>query len=454
MPRLSSHIPKYSRHKQRNQAFVLLDGKQRMLGSFGSSESRQKYNRLISLWMGNDRCLPTGWKQLIGEPTFTKESNPNKKSSAKVIESSPPRETTVGEVLAAYVPFAKVYYKENRTYEQVVQLCRLLRQSHERTAVTQFGPEQLQQLRNAWVISGWGRKHTNDMIKRLVALFRWAAEKSASRKARLRVPLIVWQTLKTIRGLPKGRPLFTYEGDVIYGEDGEPIIPLEGRIPPPVDDRSVNRTLPHLPKIPADMVRFQQVTGCRPGEVCSLRPCDVDLSNEVWLYRPSKHKTMHVEDDDGRVVAIGKVAQEVLLPYLERNPTEFCFSPQDSEKLRRALLTQQRKTPRQQGNRPGSNRSKNPQRKPGKAYTVSAYNKAIGRAIEKANALATMEDSIEHWTANQLRKAYALKIRYQEGLGLDHSQVVLGHRQRATTERWYARNQANIKAIEVAQKMG
>ena len=154
------------------------------------------------------------------------------------------------------------------------------------------------------------------------------------------------------------------------------------------------------------------------------------------------------------MIAIGKSAQAILSPYLDKKATDCCFSPMDSEKYRRTLLTQARVTPKTRGNRPGSNRQKSPKRKPSKAYTVSAYNKAIGRAILKANAIAEPDDQIEHWTANQLRKAYALKIRYQEGLGLDHSQVVLGHRQRATTERWYARNQVNVKAIEVAQKMG
>jgi len=405
---------------------------------------------LVAIWIENGRSLPSNWKQIVGQPqSSTKKSKTG--TPAKLIV---PLETTIGEILAAYVPYAKEYYKENRTYEQVVQLCRLLRQSHERTPAVSFGPEQLHQLRNAWIIGGWGRKHTNDMVTRLVALFRWAAEKSASPKSTLCVPLHVWQTLKTVRGLPKGRPLFTYEGSVIQGDDSEPIIPLEGKIPPPVDDRSVTRTLPHLPLVPADMVRFQLATGCRPGEVCSLRPCDIDQSGEVWLYRPAQYKTILVEEDDGRVIALGKVARSILSPYLDRLDTSPCFSPRDSEKLRRKRASQNRVTPLQYGNRSGTNRVEKPKRKAGTAYTVTAYNKAIRRAIDKANAQAKASDQIEHWTANQLRKAYALKIRYQEGLGLDHSQVVLGHKQRATTERWYARNQAHVKAIEVAQKMG
>ena len=41
------------------------------------------------------------------------------------------------------------------------------------------------------------------------------------------------------------------------------------------------------------MVRFQQLAGCRPGEVRTLRPRDVDTNGDVWVYRPESHKTEH-----------------------------------------------------------------------------------------------------------------------------------------------------------------
>jgi integrase len=60
-----------------------------------------------------------------------------------------------------------------------------------------------------------------------------------------------------------------------------------------VEDSVVEATLPHLPTIVADMVRLQRLTGMRPGEVCSLRPCDVNKTDDVWLYIPDEHKTEH-----------------------------------------------------------------------------------------------------------------------------------------------------------------
>jgi hypothetical protein len=43
----------------------------------------------------------------------------------------------------------------------------------------------------------------------------------------------------------------------------------------------VERTLPHLPPMVADMVRIQRFVGCRPAEVCLLRPADLDRSGDV-----------------------------------------------------------------------------------------------------------------------------------------------------------------------------
>ena len=82
----------------------------------------------------------------------------------------------------------------------------------------------------------------------------------------------------------------------------------------PVDDATVQDTLPYLPPILADMVRFQQFTGCRPAEVCLIRPMDVDTSNPTWVYTPAKHKTAW--SGHKRVIFIGPRGQEILRPLL------------------------------------------------------------------------------------------------------------------------------------------
>ena len=75
-----------------------------------------------------------------------------------------------------------------------------------------------------------------------------------------------------------------------------------------IDDAVVYATLPYLPEVVADMVRLQRLTGARPGEICSLRPCDLDRSSDVWLYSPCEHKTEHHEKE--RVIVVGPQASE------------------------------------------------------------------------------------------------------------------------------------------------
>lgn len=39
------------------------------------------------------------------------------------------------------------------------------------------------------------------------------------------------------------------------------------------------------------MVQMQLLTAARPGEVCIMRPCDIDRSGRIWVYKPKDHKT-------------------------------------------------------------------------------------------------------------------------------------------------------------------
>lgn len=176
---------------------------------------------------------------------------------------------------------------------------------------------------------GNSRRYINDMSDRIKRIFRWGVCEEL-------VPPDVYHGLQAVPGLRKGRS---------KARETEPIVP--------VADAAVNLTLDHMPAVVADMIRFQRFTGGRPGEVCSIRPVDVDTSSDVWIYRPESHKTQHHGRE--RAIAIGPKAQDVLRPYLLRPAACFCFSPAESEKKRRAARHEDRKTPIAYGNRPGSN---------------------------------------------------------------------------------------------------
>ena len=216
----------------------------------------------------------------------------------------------------------------------------------------------------------------------------------------------------------------------------------------------VDATLPHVPVVVSDMVRFQRLTGCRPGEVCQLRPCDVHRSGEVWTYRPGSHKTEH--HDRERIIYVGPKAQQVLLPYLLRDAQASCFSPAESEAKRHEEQRARRRTrvqPSQQ-----HRRKARPTTAPRTCYTKDSYNRAITRGVDKANARRKEEAAdmgiepmlLPHWHPNQLRHSKATEIRRE--FGLEAAQVILGHAKADVTQ-VYAERDARL-AVEVARKIG
>ncbi|MEP6167120.1 MAG: site-specific integrase, partial [Rhodopirellula bahusiensis] len=175
--------------------------------------------------------------------------------------------------------------------------------------------------------------------------------------------------------------------------------------------------------------------GTRPGEVCSLRPCDVDRSGDVWVYTPSEHKTEHHEKE--RAIAIGPKAQVLLEPYLERRANSFCFSPAESEERRRAKAAAARTTPLSCGNRRGTNRRKTPKRTPRDRYFTDSYRRAIHRACDKLK--------IEKWAPNRLRHTSATQVRRE--FGIEAAQVVCGHESAEVTQIYAERD------LELAKKV-
>jgi integrase len=207
-----------------------------------------------------------------------------------------------------------------------------------------------------------------------------------------------------------------------------------------VEDARVIATLPYLPEIVADMVRFQRLTSARPGEVCSLCPCDLDRRGDVWVYTPDEHKTEHHEK--ARRVFIGPQAQAILARYLLRPADLFCFSPAESVARARQRQREARTTPLSCGNRAGTNRTAAPKWRPSSRYKVASYRLAIRRGCEKAK--------VDNWTPNQLRHSGATEIR--ERYGLEAAQVICGHATADVTQ-VYAERDWKL-AMRVAREMG
>jgi len=425
MPRLTHSTPRYRKHRGSGQAVVTIAGRDHYLGPHGTKASHLEYDRLIMEWLA------------AGRPTSSEVACSN---------------LTISEICHRYWQFAKQHYRKNGkgTSEQdnIRYALRPLRQLYGRASVKDFGPLGLKALQTKMIEEGLSRGVINARIGKVKRMFRWAVSEELA-------PASLVHSLDAVMGLQKGRT---------KARESDPI--------KPVDDETVDRTLPFLPSTVADMVRLQRLTGARPQDVCNLRPCDLDRSGDVWLYGPEHHKTEH--HGKTRVVCIGPRAQEILLPYLLRDAEAYCFSPAESERKRKAELRANRQTAVQPSQVDRSTRS--PKRKPRDQYTTNAYQYSVRRACDRAflapEPLGQRDDETieqwrnrltdkqrgelakwqsEHrWSPNQLRHTAGTEIRKR--FGLEAAQVTLGHAKASTTE-IYAERDLTL-AVQVAKQVG
>jgi integrase len=210
-------------------------------------------------------------------------------------------------------------------------------------------------------------------------------------------------------------------------------------------------------------------TGCRPGEACIIRGCDIDTTGRVWCYRPHGHKTEH--HGHKRDIFIGPKGQELIRPWLRTELEAYLFQPREAETARNDERRNKRvspMTPSQATKRSKSNRKRAPRH----LYTVASYRRAIRRACEVAFG---MPDSLrkvtrdetpvdkaerfrhatawrqEHcWHFHQLRHNAATTLRKEFGVEL--ARIILGHTTAFTTEIYGEADRE--QAMEVIGKVG
>jgi len=273
------------------------------------------------------------------------------------------------------------------------------------------------------------RKTINQRIGRIKRMFKWGV-------CRQFVSPVVFQAINTVEGLKRGRT-----------------IAREGQKVRPVDEKHVYMVLDYVSPVIAAMIELQLITGMRPGELVQIRPMDIDRSDEIWHYYPEKHKNEYRGHD--RIVSIGPRGQELLRPYLLRPEDKYCFSPAESDKIRRNLLSLKRKTPMSSGNTVGSNRKENPQKQPGDCYDSCSYGKAVRRAIAEARRDIKCkggdpDKELPKWTPYQLRHTAATKARKM--FNYETAGALLGHSNMSATAIYAERNQS--LADEAARKLG
>jgi integrase len=286
-----------------------------------------------------------------------------------------------------------------------------------------FGPKALKAVRQDMVESGLSRGLINRRVGRIKRVFRWAVAEEL-------VSPSVYHGLQAVVGLRYGRT---------DAREAEPVRP--------VPDNWVDAVLSYVSPQVASMVQLQRLTGMRPCEVLIMRPCDIDMSSEIWIYQPYEHKNEW--RGHKRRIPLGPRVQAILRPFLQRGATEYVFSPREAEAWRHAQRRKRRKTPMtpSQSKRRPKRKSKRPR---GDRYRPTSYRQAIMYGIAKANKSRNGESQIGHWFPLQLRHSRGTEVRRK--YGLDAAQVSLGHARADVTEVYAEKNLA--LAIQIARETG
>lgn len=422
-------VPQLQQHKGTGQGKVHLGGRDFYCGKWGTPECKAKYDRLIAEWLHNGRRPP---ERPNAKPPQPKATTPTGEGGVIEIQLDPggtrggdlvrvaPAGLLICQVAARYMDHCEVYYrdadgKKTSSLDNAKQAIAALEPFEDLPAAS-FGPKKLKEMRALLVQQGRPRKGCNTIVKAVKRLFRWAESEEL-------VPAGSVHSLDSVEPLKKGRTT-------------APELP---RVKP-VHDAVIDATIKHLPRIVADMVRIQRLTGTRPGEVCRMRPCDIDRRGKVWEYRPFKYKTEYLDDDADKVIPLGPKAQAILRWYLDRPADAFCFSPQESEGERHREMRSRRKSKVQPSQQ--KRRKKNPKRPPRDRYDRDSYRRAVKRAAGRAK--------VESWTPHRIRHTAGTEVRRE--FGIEAAQTFLGHRD-ADITKVYAERDFEL-AKEVALKMG
>jgi integrase len=384
--------PGYCLHRPTGQAYVNLGGKVIYLGEHGTDESRERYNRVKAEWLVNRHSEKFQPKQSNG-PTMA----------------------ALGD---AYLDHAEVYYAGSTEYANLKLALLPVSELFALMPAKDFGILQYRACRDWWLRDPKrSRQYVNKQMKRLLRILKWSVGEGL-------IPPSIHQACQCVAPLKAGRT---------EAPESEPV--------KPVPEADVTKTIAKCTTVVADMIRFQQLVGCRPGELVTITPAMVNRSSEVWTITLAKHKTAYRGKQ--RTIYVGPKAQKILTKYLLRSEDAACFSPVESEKERRQKKHDERVTPLSCGNRPGSNRiARKPRKAPGEAFSTGTYARSVRSACLRAK--------VTPWSPNQLRHNAATSIRKE--FGLEAAQVILGHSELGVTQVYAERDVA--KAIAVAKQVG
>jgi len=381
-------VPKYRRNPD-GRAFVEYRRKRYYLGKHGTPESRAQYKQFVARIMAESdqpEPLPTGHK-----PTLI-------------------------DLAVPYVEWAQGYYDE-RGFSAIRMMMQQILGLYGDLRISEFGPRKLLAWQQQLITQGYSRTTCNKRLAELKRWLKWLVSREL-------IGPEVLAAASTVSGLRAGKSEAT---------EPEPVAP--------VPQADVIATLPFLPPPVAAMAQVQYLCGMRPQDVIKMRPCDVDQSGEIWIYKPQSHKNTH--RGQSLVKAIPRAAQAILLPFLDREPDAFCFDPRESSEwaYEQKRSNSKRATKRypSEEKRLAKQRAKTAKGKQHRAghYKRYTYGQAIERACKAAN--------VPHWTPLQLRHSIATLISQQ--IGEQAAQRWLGHARLSTTGIYVEKQRTELVTI-------
>jgi integrase len=381
-------IPKLCRHRGRSLAYVRVDGQQIYLGAWPEGSKNPCREALIK------------YRDLIGKIATDRPAIVNKA----------PGGITVMELVVEFLE----NHRDSIDYVNFRSALSPVVAHYGDQLAADFGPNKLRKIQE-WLVAHpyeVGKRGTaeaelrertrsgiNIIINRIRRCWKWGISREL-------VNYEVLAKLQTLEPLHQGR--------------GIPEAPPRVA----VAREDVEATLPFLGPQHQAMVRLQQLTAMRPGEVCIMTTGEIDRSSKkAWYYKPAKHKNAH--RGKGRVIVLSPLAITVVTPWLRADPDRPLFSPAD----RMAAL--------------GKVRKGTTLRPPGDQYNAASYGRAIAKACKKAG--------VKTWSPNQLRKLAANEVSRLGGEDL--ARAFLGHPDAATTRRFYLESEM-AKATQAANLLG
>ncbi len=335
------------------------------------------------------------------------------------VRETEPDGMTLDQVCSQFLAWANTYYRHSdgtptgEHYNCELAL-RELRLRYRDKGINEITYHDILRARDEMVNEGITRSVVNQRVGIWKRMFAWALD---SRLCNAYVKSEVW----AINSLKRNR-------------SSAP----EGKGQSPVAHRDVKVVLPFLPPELRAMVQVHELCGARPGEMCRMRPCDIDRRRKVWIYEPQMHKTEHTGRH--RIICLGPRAQKILALYIDVVAgDEYIFKPLSVREWRK-----------QQGQKVTKNPSAKNQ--PANCYNKDTYRQAIQAGIKQARKAGHNVD----WTPNQLRHACATRVRKR--YGQEAARILLGHAaQTGITDRytWDAIKQEELRIIRpVMEKIG